>query len=206
MSHFCEHDSEYSNIYPTRCNVTQLILSGNCSTCFGWWYHPKHVEQFPDKINCVTLHLVGHTLEHVHRASRHSCQSSIKLIFSQQMVEKHSNISFMKTRPVGAEFSHANGRTDGPTEMTKLIVVFRNLWNAHNNRILFHCYQTCIQKHPRIIQLSTSKYVYFRTKRYTLNLNVYCNVVLKSNTTYYNRKYKYYKLNFFKSTRMCIFV
>jgi hypothetical protein len=35
----------YSNIYPTRCNVTQFILSGNCSTCFGW-YHPKHVEQF----------------------------------------------------------------------------------------------------------------------------------------------------------------
>ena len=27
------------------------------------WYHPKHVEQFPDKINCVTLHLVGHILE-----------------------------------------------------------------------------------------------------------------------------------------------
>jgi hypothetical protein len=26
-------------------------------------YHPKYVEQFPDKINCVTLHLVGHTLE-----------------------------------------------------------------------------------------------------------------------------------------------
>jgi hypothetical protein len=29
----------------------------------GWWYHPKHVDQFPDKINCVTLHLVGYTLE-----------------------------------------------------------------------------------------------------------------------------------------------
>jgi len=29
----------------------------------GWWLHPKHVEQFPDKINCVTLHLVGHILE-----------------------------------------------------------------------------------------------------------------------------------------------
>jgi hypothetical protein len=28
----------------------------------GWWYHPKHVEQFPDKINCVTLHLVGYIL------------------------------------------------------------------------------------------------------------------------------------------------
>jgi len=22
--------------YPTRCNVTQFILSGKCSTCFGW--------------------------------------------------------------------------------------------------------------------------------------------------------------------------
>jgi hypothetical protein len=74
-------------------NVTQFILSTNCSTCFGWYhhpsseaqttvstasgichavtvvcapddewkYHPKHVEQFLDKINCVTLHLVGHT-------------------------------------------------------------------------------------------------------------------------------------------------
>jgi len=30
-----------SNIYPTRCNVTQFILSGNCSTCFGWYYHPS---------------------------------------------------------------------------------------------------------------------------------------------------------------------
>jgi len=31
----------YSNIYPTRCNVTQIILSGNCSTCFAW-YHISH--------------------------------------------------------------------------------------------------------------------------------------------------------------------
>jgi len=29
--------SLYSNICPTRCNVTQFILSGNCSTCFGWF-------------------------------------------------------------------------------------------------------------------------------------------------------------------------
>jgi len=34
------------------------------STDDGWWCHPKHVEQFPDKIKCVTLHLVGHTLEY----------------------------------------------------------------------------------------------------------------------------------------------
>ena len=29
----------YSDVYPTRCNVTQVILSGNCSTCFGWCHH-----------------------------------------------------------------------------------------------------------------------------------------------------------------------
>ena len=32
---------ECSNIYPTRCNVTQFILSGNCSTFFGWYNHPS---------------------------------------------------------------------------------------------------------------------------------------------------------------------
>jgi hypothetical protein len=56
---------------PTRCNVTQSILSGNCSTCFGWWYHPKHVEQLADKIECVTLHLVGHILEYSYNARTH---------------------------------------------------------------------------------------------------------------------------------------
>jgi hypothetical protein len=34
-----------------------------CAPEDGWWYHLKHVEQFPDKINCVMLHLVGHILE-----------------------------------------------------------------------------------------------------------------------------------------------
>jgi hypothetical protein len=31
----------YSNLYPTRCNVTQCVLSKNCSTCFGWYLHPS---------------------------------------------------------------------------------------------------------------------------------------------------------------------
>jgi hypothetical protein len=44
---------DYSNINPTRCNVTQFILSGNCSTCFGWRYHPKHVCQIPDAVDTV---------------------------------------------------------------------------------------------------------------------------------------------------------
>jgi hypothetical protein len=29
------------HVYPTRCNVTQFILSVNCSTCFGWYFHPS---------------------------------------------------------------------------------------------------------------------------------------------------------------------
>jgi hypothetical protein len=37
-----------------------------------WWrYQPKHVEQFPDKINCVTLHLVGYVLEYSYDAQAH---------------------------------------------------------------------------------------------------------------------------------------
>ena len=31
----------HSNLYTTRCNVTRFILSGNCSTCFGWYLHPS---------------------------------------------------------------------------------------------------------------------------------------------------------------------
>ena len=33
--------AKYSNIYQTRCNVTQFILSGNCSTRFGCNLHPS---------------------------------------------------------------------------------------------------------------------------------------------------------------------
>jgi len=34
------HISNEISIYPTRCNITQFILSGKCSTCFGWYHHP----------------------------------------------------------------------------------------------------------------------------------------------------------------------
>jgi hypothetical protein len=36
-----------------------------CAPDDGWWYHPKHVEQFPDNIICVMLHLVGYILEYL---------------------------------------------------------------------------------------------------------------------------------------------
>jgi hypothetical protein len=36
-----------------------------CAPDDEWKYHPKHVEQFPDKINCVTLHIVRYILEYI---------------------------------------------------------------------------------------------------------------------------------------------
>jgi hypothetical protein len=42
-----------------------------CAFDDGWRYHPKHVEQFPDKINCVTLHIVGYILEYSYDARTH---------------------------------------------------------------------------------------------------------------------------------------
>jgi hypothetical protein len=35
----------YSDIYPTTCNVTQFILSGNWSTYFRWYIHPSPAAQ-----------------------------------------------------------------------------------------------------------------------------------------------------------------
>jgi hypothetical protein len=59
----------------------------------------------------------------------------MKLEFSRQILEKYSNIKFIKIRPVGAEFLHGDGRTDtGQTDewtvMTKLIVAFGKFANA----------------------------------------------------------------------------
>jgi len=42
-----------------------------CTPDDGWRYHPKPVEQFPDIINCVTLHLVGYILEYLYDARTH---------------------------------------------------------------------------------------------------------------------------------------
>jgi len=46
-----------SNDGVTNTNAVDTVV---CAPDDGWRYHPKHVEQFPDKINCVTLHLVGY--------------------------------------------------------------------------------------------------------------------------------------------------
>ena len=45
----------------------------------------------------------------------------------------------MKIHPVGAELIHALGRTDGRTDMPKLIVAFHNFANAPKNDSNISC-------------------------------------------------------------------
>jgi len=41
----------------------QILDAVDTVVCAVWCYHPKYVEEFPDKMNCVTLHLVGYIIE-----------------------------------------------------------------------------------------------------------------------------------------------
>jgi hypothetical protein len=62
-----------------------------------------------------------------------SCPIFMKLEFIRQIFEKNHQISiFMKIHPVGVVF-YVGGRTYGRTDVTKLIVAFRNFANAHKN-------------------------------------------------------------------------
>ena len=50
--------------------------------------------------------------------------SVLNVYHFKKICEKYSIKNFMKICPVGAEFFHVDGRTDGQTDMTKLIVAF----------------------------------------------------------------------------------
>jgi len=45
-------------------------------------------------------------------------------------------LNFVKIHPVGAKLFHADGRTDGQTDMMKLIVVFHNYVNMPKNDVV----------------------------------------------------------------------
>ena len=45
----------------------------------------------------------------------------------------------MKIRPVGAQLFHAEIREDGRIDITKVIVAFRNFWNALKNEVVLGC-------------------------------------------------------------------
>jgi hypothetical protein len=54
----------------------------------------------------------------------------MKLELSLKISEKFSNIKFHENPSSGSRVFHVDGRTDGQTNMTKLIVAFRNFANA----------------------------------------------------------------------------
>ena len=58
-------------ICPTRCNVTQFILSGKCSTYFGWYHHPSSGAQTTISIAAGTSNGLTNT-----RCCRYSCLRS----------------------------------------------------------------------------------------------------------------------------------
>jgi hypothetical protein len=66
----------------------------------------------------------------------------MKLEFSGQIFEKSSKSNFTKIRPVGAELFHADRRTD----MTKLIVAFRNVANAPKNGEKYRSWQQAVER------------------------------------------------------------
>jgi len=78
-------------------------------------------------------------------STNYSCPILMKLKFSPQFVEKYSYITFHEN-PSNGSWVVPCGRTDGRTDVTKLIVAFRNFAEAPNNK---RTKQT-----PRIFQYS----------------------------------------------------
>ena len=54
----------------------------------------------------------------------------MEIKFSRQIFENTQISNFTKIRPVAEELFRADGRTDGRTDMTKLIAAFRNFAHA----------------------------------------------------------------------------
>jgi hypothetical protein len=73
----------------------------------------------------------------------------MKLEFSVHIFGKYKNIKFHQSHPVRAELFHADGRTDRRTNMTKLIVDFRNYANAPNTEELNFAKVIALQEYSR---------------------------------------------------------
>jgi len=65
------HHQEQTQLYLQHLEIRDAVDTVVCTPDDGWWYHPKHVEQFLHKINCVTLHLAGCILEYSYDARTH---------------------------------------------------------------------------------------------------------------------------------------
>ena len=73
------------------------------------------------------MYQVGHCLRLAYYQSLYNLNIIDKFSKNNQI----SNL--IKIRPVGAELFHEEGRTDGSTDMTKLIVALHHFANPSNN-------------------------------------------------------------------------
>jgi hypothetical protein len=70
-----------SQVVVTVWQIPDAVVTVVCAPNDGLWYHSKHVEQFPDEINCVTLHLVGYRLEYSNDARTHERWNQLEINF-----------------------------------------------------------------------------------------------------------------------------
>ena len=61
----------------------------------------------------------------------------MNLKFLDMFLKNTQTPTFIKVCPVGAELFHAERRTDRQTDMTKLLVAFRNFASAPNKTVRF---------------------------------------------------------------------
>ena len=99
-------------------------------------------------------------------ASNGLCAQSFQVVRNTQIP------NFIKTRPVGAEFFSAGGRTDRLTDMAKLIVAFRNFVNAPKNRRILSTFQ----QYTVMVSLQNIDWLVFLIEAYC----VFCEVRIES--------------------------
>jgi len=67
-------------------------------------------------------------------STRYSCQILMKLEFSRWSFDKYPDIKIHENRLVEADLFHADGRTDGKTNMMKIIETFGKVTKAPKKR------------------------------------------------------------------------
>jgi hypothetical protein len=82
------------------------------------------------------------------QSTRYFCRILMKLEFSQRLLEKSSNIKFYQSPSSGSRliaFGRTNRQTEGLTDMTKIIVAFRNFVNTSKTVIDIYYHRLCTQ-------------------------------------------------------------
>jgi hypothetical protein len=120
----------YRQIAVTVWQIPDAVDTVVCASDNGWKYHPKHVEQFPDIINCVTLYLVGYMLECL-KLILHDCTQFIYYNehASDNFSSKYFSLIQFKTRHSITPHTSANVTI---TQNTELVIYRKANWIVHS--------------------------------------------------------------------------